>query len=208
METFVTLLFLILRCCILQVFMVRTIGYTWWYWSGNPSFNVMYFIIVLWLHCFILQVVMVRINWIHMVRWSGNPSFDVMFCFHVVLLLFLLYHFTVSFYRLSWWRLIGCTWYVNQAICHLMWCYCVSMFYYFAVVSLHCFILQVIIVRINWMHMICWSGDPSFNVMLCFVLFYYFIQQDWGNQHFISQAGIQLWYCFNCSNNVCAQSTH
>ena len=45
----------------------------------------------------------------------------------------------------------------------------------FIILTLYCFILQVAIVRINWMCMIYWSGDASSNVLLCFhvVLLYY-----------------------------------
>ena len=154
--------------------MVRTIGYTWWYWSGNPSVNVKYFIIVLWLHCFILQVVMVRINWIHMVCWSGNSSFHVMlFCFHIVLLLIFVlslhcFILKVVMVRINWMHMIR--WSGDLSFNVMLLCFHVL---FFAVLSLHYFILQVVMVRINWIHMICGSGDPSFNVMLCFVLIVY-----------------------------------
>ena len=156
-----------LHCFILQVVMVRINWIHMVCWSSNLSFHVMLFcfpivlllIFVLSLHCFILQVVMVRINWMHMIRWSGDPSFNVMLlCFHVLLFCCFI---TSLFYS------TGCHG-EDQLDAHDMLIRWSVILLCFIVLALHCFILQVAMVRINWMYMIYWSGDASFNAMLCF----------------------------------------
>ena len=64
-------------------------------------------------------------------------------------------------------------------------------------------------VRINWIHMICGSGDPSFNVMLCFVLIVLSLHfystgchgEDQLYAHDVDQVirHCVLFYCFNTS---------